>query len=99
MSALPPGIPGADATIWEVLVPAVCGGLFLGGWLWAWRQRQRAVAPGSARWFWWSLLLLLPLLVQVGGNVYAARYLRDTEEQLLRKLQHISPDSTPGAGR
>ncbi|RSK49913.1 hypothetical protein [Hymenobacter rigui] len=99
LTALPQAWPGGDDSLRECLEAVICGSLFLAGWFRAWRLRRRNALPDGNRWFRWSLLLLLPLLVQLGGNVYAACYLRNTEEQLLQELQHSSPDSTSGAGR
>lgn len=95
LSALPHHLPGNDESIRELLVASVCGGLFLAGWLRAWRQHRRTAAAGSARWFWWSLLLLLPLFIQVSGISYTYYLMRNAEANLLQEFQQTPLRSTP----
>ncbi|RSK33172.1 hypothetical protein [Hymenobacter metallilatus] len=98
LTALPQAWPGGEESLRECLEAGISGGLFGAGWLRAWWQRRRAASAEASRWFGWSVLLVVPLLVQLGGNVYAARYQHNAEEQLLLHLRHTPPDSAPGTG-
>jgi heme/copper-type cytochrome/quinol oxidase subunit 1 len=98
LSALPQAIPGTKQVTQLLLSTILCGSIFLGFWLLALLQRRHQIDKRSGHWFWLSLLLLVPMVVHIGGNIYLYRLKRNATEEmyqdyLQRQPQDLKEDS------
>lgn len=85
LMATPQAIPGVQAYNIVLLSAAIAGLVFLVTWFMALKQWPKgSKRPG--RWFWLSLLLLVPVSVSVAGTLFSVKLKHDMEIQMQQEF-------------